>query len=218
MKRSTLKFFLSMAAITGLALSASADLLYTFDTGLPTTGGMFTGGAVGWSSTYSAAQALDTAGGWTPGGAGSPKFEFTWPDQSTMAGIANYASYYQFSVDLSVNMDSLSYVSGAQTWYQLFVVGNSDGVGGWSQNQVGGGLNYIDQGQTPYSLHVVMPLTQLGFNPGDSWFQVFFGANSGGGEPIQFFIDNIHVAPIPEPASLALVGLGAAALMIFRRR
>jgi hypothetical protein len=32
------------------------------------------------------------------------------------------------------------------------------------------------------------------------------------------YLDDIHVTPVPEPSTYALIGLGAAALMIARRR
>jgi hypothetical protein len=34
----------------------------------------------------------------------------------------------------------------------------------------------------------------------------------------QWYLDKIQVSTVPEPTSFALAGLGAAALLIFRRR
>ena len=43
-------------------------------------------------------------------------------------------------------------------------------------------------------------------------------ANSDGAVPVDFFLDNVSGYMVPEPFPLALAGLGAAALLIFRRR
>ncbi len=42
-------------------------------------------------------------------------------------------------------------------------------------------------------------------------------SNSDGAVPVNFYLDNV-VCAIPEPGMFALAGLGAAALLIFRRK
>jgi hypothetical protein len=55
-----------------------------------------------------------------------------------------------------------------------------------------------------------------------SYFQLLLVMNTGGtglaGGYGEVSIDNITLNPVPEPSTLALAGLGAAALLIFRRR
>jgi hypothetical protein len=53
-------------------------------------------------------------------------------------------------------------------------------------------------------------------NPPPFWIE-WFSSNSNG--PMSFWIDNIRtVGPVPEPASFALMGLGAIGLSVLRRK
>jgi hypothetical protein len=203
------------------AWTQAADLVWTFDTALPSANGTFTGGTVGWNSTYKAAQYTGTAGGWTLGGDG-PKFEFTGTAQTTMQQIANAGDgHISFDLTLSATM---SYNSGGWTsgdWLQVHFAGNSDGAHGWTQDPAPYGPNPISGNYNPAAsdttLHVDLPFSAVGWDPGDTWFQMFFGANSAT-KPVQFLIDNIHAYEVPEPGALALGGLAVTALLIFRRR
>ena len=219
MKSTTL---LLTTTLVGLALGAqAADLQWNFDSGLPTADGTFTGGTVGWNAVLKAAQYTGTASGWTMGGDG-PKFEFTGTSQTAMQAIAN-AGDGRISFDLTVST-SASFNNGGWAngdWYQVHFAANSGGTTGWTQdptpygpNPISGSYSATGSDQT---LHVDMPFSALGWEPGDQWFQVFFGGNSGT-KPLQFTIDNIHVSEVPEPGILAISGLGIGALLIFRRR
>jgi hypothetical protein len=217
MKRSSLKILCAMAVALGLSASAKADLLYTFDTSASgTDGGGFNGGSFAWDSTYQAVQATTSVGGWTLGGTG-PKFEFSWPSQTIMQGIAAGAAngaLARIEFDVTIrDPESWNWINnGASDWYQLYAAGNSDGAG-WTQLSLGS-YNWNDQANL--SLHFDYSFAEMGWTPGATWFQVFFGGNSDAGNGVDFYIDNIHV--VPEPTTFALAGLGAAALLIFRRR
>jgi len=213
------KTLLTALLLSLTAGAQAADLLWTFDSGLPTADGTFTGGTVGWNSILKAAQYTGTASGWTMGGDG-PRFEFTGTSQATMQAIAN-AGDGRISFDLTVST-SASFNSGGWAsgdWYQVHFAGNS--AGGWTQdpapygpNPITGSYNSSNPDQT---LHVDLPFSAMGWGPGDQWFQVFFGANSAT-KPLQFTIDNIHVSEVPEPGVLAIAGLGLGGLLILRRK
>jgi hypothetical protein len=224
MKRSTLKLFLSVAAVIGVVGSAYADLIYTFDTGpsvpstanSPLAGGGFVGGQYSWFP--GGVRQVTTTGGWTLGTTG-PEFEFDWPVQTTMQTIAN-SGLGHVSFDLFVDDESfVNWGNPDSTWYQLVYAGNSD-VGGWTQGAAVNG-NYIpgaplNDGNCQ-SWHFDLTFAQLGWLPGTTWFQLFFGSNSEYDNPVQFCIDPLCVYIIPEPSTFALAGFGAAALLILHR-
>ena len=246
MKRSTLKFFLSMAVAMGFGVSANADMLYTFDTGagvastdtVPEAGGHMVAGTYTWQTYYGGeVQHTGTTGGWNLGGTG-PKFEFGWPSQSVMQqwaqGLMSNPTGARIAFDVYVT-DDWSFNVGTWAdwdWYQLHIAFNSEG--GWKQdpNGIDGkasswGGNYdrswdtsivsSPHGGNDHVMHVDVTFADAGFTASSTWFQIFFGSNSGGDDAVQFFVDNIHVYA-PEPSTLALAGLGAAAMLIFRRR
>jgi PEP-CTERM motif len=218
MKMRRIYILAAVLCILGIARANAASLLYTFDTSAAgADGGAFNAGNYAWSSAYQAVQATDTAGGWTMGSGGGPQFEFGWPSQSTVQTIAT-AGDGRVSFDLFVDANSFVGTWADGDWYQLHFAGNSNG-GGWTQDA--GGSNPVDTNYHPGTggnWHFDESFAQMGWTTSATWFQLEFGANSASGHSVQFYIDNIQVYEVPEPATCALIGLGTAGLLIFRRR
>ena len=207
-----------ISAVTILCFSSAAafgaGLSYTFDSGAQG----FQNGA--WSSTRQAFQATSAAGGWTMGSGGGPMKEFNLgTEQTDMQALANTGLG---RISFSLFVDGSSWTPGLPGWYQLHFAGNSDGALGWTQDPPAGGnpvnTNHAADDNATYAYNFDFSFAQMGWQPGDSWFQIFFGANSDGANPVKFYIDNVNVYSVPEPSVIALAGLGGAALLFLRRR
>lgn len=201
-------FVLSIAALLlFITSSAIADLNYTFDADAEGFQ------AVAWMSNGTVQQ-THTAGGWQM----MMTKEFSWGtgggsdnQQLAMQAMAN-DPLSKISFDIMV--DGGSFPAGAQTWYQFIVVGNSDGAAGWTQTQLTDSWHNADD-PTLLTWHFDLTFAQLGWQPGDTWFQFWTGTNSDGAVPVNYYIDNVIVTP--EPATLSMLGLGALALLRKRK-
>jgi hypothetical protein len=102
------------------------------------------------------------------------------------------------------------------------------GLQSWQNNYFGGSqlinttLNNALSAANTWQTFSVNLGTIAGANPTGATWQLNFQLNSwqwgGPGIINTLTIDNITLTQIPEPGTLALVGLGAAALLVFRRR
>jgi MYXO-CTERM domain-containing protein len=214
---------LTVIAVVGLTASANADLLYTFNTDVEGFQN------VSWQAAspvggpgVPTVQQTHTASGWQM----LLTKEFAWGagggsanQQLEMQALANQGANAHLAFDVMV--DGASFSPGAGTWYQFNVVGNSDGAAGWSQTEnlfpVPGNWHNADDA-TLIAMHVDLTFAQMGWQPGDTWFQLYTGANSSA-SPVNFYLDNVTAyAVVPEPSLFALAGLGAAVLLIRRRK
>lgn len=209
MKPKALFKMFAVLAVFG-ATSARADLSFTFDSDAQG----FSGGV--WSAGRQAFQATSAAGGWTLGG--GPFHEFAWPEQVEMQNFANSGNA---RISFTLSVDGGSWTPGVATWFQFHYAGNSDGSMGWTQD-AGGGDPVSDwhnaDDNTLRSWTFDHSFAQMGWQPGDNWFQLYFGANSDGSAPVKFYVDDVQVYAVPEPSALALAGLGAALSLLARRR
>jgi hypothetical protein len=217
------RVLLTVVAAVGLPAAVNADLSYTFNADLEGTqlAQWVSPGPVGWPGGP-VFTSVNTAGGWTLGGGGGPYKEFSWTagggvpiQQVEMQNLANLGNS-RLAFDIIV--DGTSFNANAQ-WYQIHYAGNSGGAAGWTQAQAVN--SYQNAGQADLrTWHIDVPFSAVGWGPDDNngWFQFYWGANSDAANPVHFYIDNFQLYAIPEPGIFALAGLGAAALLIFRRK
>jgi hypothetical protein len=217
-----MKSRIALALAVMSALAANAQLNYTFNSDAQGFQN-FTwsaAGPAGWAGG-SALQAMPGAGGWTLGGSFNfmKEFDFASGAQPVMQALSAGGNG-RLSFDLIV--DGSSFNAGVANWYNINIAGNSAGANGWTQiDKISGDAWHNADDNALYSTHVDYSFSQLGWsNPEDAtgWFQIFFGANSAGDFPIKFYIDNVIVSAVPEPSSVALVGLGVAAWLVRRRK
>jgi len=214
--------FSIMAVTLGLVACANADIvsptqvLYTFDSGpapASWTGVAWSSGPVGWAGG-GALQATSTTSGWQNWNVTQ---NYAWQDnsQQTLQAMA-VAGNARLSFDILV--DGSSFTPGVSDWYNVSFAANSN-AGGWTQfdNILGAGPWHDSADNSLYVTHIDMSFAQLGWTSTATWFQLNFAGNSGA-SPVDYYIDNLDAYVVPEPASLALAGLGVAGLLIFRRR
>jgi len=214
----------TLTASLGITAAAYGGLFYSFPTDVEGFQNVAWRGAepAGWPGLPGGIQQIHTAGGWQmqltkefswgPGG-GSPN------QQLEMQAVANFGNNAHLSFDVMIN--GTSFPPSTAAWYSFNVVGNSDGTAGWTQTEhhftVAGEWHNAGDA-TLFSQHVDMTFGQLGWQPGDTWFQFWTGANSDGAVPVNFFLDNVAVSVVPEPAIASLMGLGALLLALGRKR
>ncbi len=213
------------AGVIAAQASNPGALMYDFSAGLDGfTGVTLDPGPAGWGYGPSA-KTTHAAGGWQmimtkefswgPGG-GSANQQLAM--QSLAWGDPDTGAEARLAFDIMV--DGASFPTNAGVWWQFNLVGNSDGPMGWTQkDKVIEGWQNPDQADLR-TWHFDFPFSAVGWQAGDTWFQLWLGANSDGAYPVNFYVDNVfcYTGVVPEPTTLSLVGFGVAALLISRRR
>ena len=199
------------------ASATRADLSLTFNTGVD--GVQY----VTWSPALQAVKQSAPTGNWTMGtptvpGSEGPRIDFGALGYGPMVDAMAASGLGRLSFDAFV--DGSSFVGGtwdASSWFQIHYASNSGGGQGWTQAQVVNGWHNGGDNAT-YSWHVDVSFAAAGYAAGDGYFQLFWGSNSDTANPVGWYIDNVRLYTVPEPSTFVLSGLGAAAMMIIRRR
>jgi hypothetical protein len=104
-------------------------------------------------------------------------------------------------------------ITTSDPWTGLSYNAVSDLNSSITQGATGGGVNdYPNDSGLFYAKSA--SITGLSWNDGDTLYLRFVDGNGAGA----WGIDNFSITAIPEPGSLALVGLALGALLLFRRR
>ena len=192
------------AAIFGaLSASASAQTLFSFESGVGDWSSGNTAAMIIASSTTGATDGTQSMAITHLAGGG-----FSWIGNANAFSVASYLNgKSELIFDLTIGPNGL----GGATWFNMDMAFND--AAGWRQTPAPAFDLPRDPGT--HEVHVPIPASLQPVNP-TNWFQIFLGFNGPAGAERTFYIDNIRV--VPEPATIAALGLGAAALLRRRRR
>ena len=140
---------------------------------------------------------------------------------NAMAAAAASPAVYNLSYDYYINTANWGATPG--TYFQI---GSFVNTGGGYYAQDFGAVKEVELNGTQvasgavFTGHVSVNFAAVGFSmPADTFYRLGLIENGdGSGAGVGAYFTNISVAPIPEPGSLALIGLGMTSLITIRRR
>jgi hypothetical protein len=206
MKMKKLVGMMSLAMLI-LSLQASATVIGNWDSGMD-----------GWADWGKGAT-------YTPGssvgvtlGTGSLKVDQSGWGQSLSIKLQNaglvseFMSHSTFSINVSVKANDGTITGG---YSQVASVAMNAAGPGFKDVITGNPVNFYwwpGSGARTQTLTVDYSAFRNSMT-GTGYAEIIFALNTGGGAPTDMYFDNAQLTGVPEPATLSLLGLGAAALL-----
>jgi hypothetical protein len=125
---------------------------------------------------------------------------------------ADVMSHNTFSIDMTVAANDGTITGG---YSQIASVTMNAATTGWTTIVSGNPINfYWWAGSGQRTLTLTMDYSAYrAANASSGWAQIILALNTGGGAPPDMYFDNARLTGVPEPATMALLGLGGLALL-----
>lgn len=136
-------------------------------------------------------------------------FTFSVPDAPSLGVTGGYSQIFS----LTINAPGYGYNN--QPW------ANATASGDTGNNQSGMPNYYFWNTAPARSQTVTLDYTSILpaiISGGHSYLELIFTGNTGGGAPGFYYMNNVTISAVPEPSTLALVGLGVMGCFTARRR
>jgi len=144
-------------------------------------------------------------------------FTFSVPASTSTSG---YSQIYNMALNAQgYGFTDLSWSGGTgYSWSTTDVIGTDNNSSSGMPNYYYGPADLRSQRVTLNYGGLLPTLIADGNGPTSGYIEFIFSTNPGGGAPSNMFFNDVELSTVPEPCTLALIGLGAAGLLAVRRR